>query len=402
MSDPAAGTFEFPGGHLEGNETPRQAAVREWQEETGLPFPDGDFTGAWTSPNGIYQGFVYTVAHEADLNIFERDWLSNPDDPDGDAVEAIAWWDPAQLPGNPSVRQELLDNLDAVLAAIDGVAEVEKTATVPKGDASDMEASTDWPGWSLDERTADHWAAQLRDAMTGVLGGTAAQALAGDYLAAHQPPGDDEKPDKAQLTEAAVAWLAIRSLDFETPVAVLLPAIYTDGYLIGLTAAHATVDQTRPQLGGWTAGDTESARRQVDEAGGGSDLDELLNGATRTAQQIADTRRRDIARELVNGLLIGATIAALGKAITSTLGRLDTAVTIALTEITRSSGLAALFGYQQLGVSRVQWLIDPSGNVCPRCLANAGAGPVALGTTFPSGDRSVPAHPRCRCAVVPA
>lgn len=118
MSDPAAGTFEFPGGHLEGSETPRQAAVREWQEETGLRFPDGEFTGTWTSPDGIYQGFVYTVASEADLNIFDRDWTSNPDDPDADAIEAIAWWDPAQLPGNPAVRPELRNSLGRVLKAL--------------------------------------------------------------------------------------------------------------------------------------------------------------------------------------------------------------------------------------------------------------------------------------------
>lgn len=65
--DPAGGTWEFAGGHCEQNETPRQAAIREWQEETGMMFPDGEFTGTWTSADGIYQGFVYSIACEADL-----------------------------------------------------------------------------------------------------------------------------------------------------------------------------------------------------------------------------------------------------------------------------------------------------------------------------------------------
>jgi hypothetical protein len=70
--DPAAGKVEFPGGHCEEGESPRQAAMREWQEETGLMFPDGEFTGSWTSPDGIYQGLVYTVPREADIVLNDR------------------------------------------------------------------------------------------------------------------------------------------------------------------------------------------------------------------------------------------------------------------------------------------------------------------------------------------
>lgn len=42
-------------------------------------------------------------------------------DPDGDGYEAILWFDPADLPGNPAVRPELLAAIDDVLAAL-GVA----------------------------------------------------------------------------------------------------------------------------------------------------------------------------------------------------------------------------------------------------------------------------------------
>lgn len=39
-------------------------------------------------------------------------------DPDGDAIEAVAWFDPGQLVANPAVRPELAADLDAVLAAL--------------------------------------------------------------------------------------------------------------------------------------------------------------------------------------------------------------------------------------------------------------------------------------------
>jgi 8-oxo-dGTP pyrophosphatase MutT (NUDIX family) len=116
--DPAAGTWEFPGGHLEDGETPLRAAWREWAEETGCMPPAGEQTGTWVSPDGVYQGIVWTVDCEASVPVRGDSLVPNPDDPDGDQVEAIAWWDPAQLAGNPALRAELAANLGDVLAAL--------------------------------------------------------------------------------------------------------------------------------------------------------------------------------------------------------------------------------------------------------------------------------------------
>jgi 8-oxo-dGTP pyrophosphatase MutT (NUDIX family) len=117
--DPAGGTWEFPGGTLDGDEAPREAAIREWCEETGLTLPAGEVTGTWRSSNGIYRGYVWQVALEDSVPIHEgRDEVTNPDDPDGDAVEALAWWEPGQLVRNPAVRPELLGDLHLVLPQI--------------------------------------------------------------------------------------------------------------------------------------------------------------------------------------------------------------------------------------------------------------------------------------------
>jgi 8-oxo-dGTP pyrophosphatase MutT (NUDIX family) len=110
--DPAGGTWEFPGGCLEDGEAPFEAAKREWQEETGVNLPDGRTLGSWDAPNGLYQGFAHEIPSEGDLplNVDHDDRkVLNPDDPDGDDIEVVAWWDPQQLPGNPGVRPELRD-----------------------------------------------------------------------------------------------------------------------------------------------------------------------------------------------------------------------------------------------------------------------------------------------------
>lgn len=113
--DPAAGTWEFPGGHLEEDEPPLYAAMREWEEETGAELPLGQVIGTWVSPDGVYQGFIYQVPSEAEVDVnldYDRRSVLNPDDPDGDAVEVAAWWDPAHLIGNPSLRKECREMTD--------------------------------------------------------------------------------------------------------------------------------------------------------------------------------------------------------------------------------------------------------------------------------------------------
>lgn len=117
--DPAAGMWEFPGGRLEDGEDPDDAALREWAEETGMTPPDGRTAGSWTSPDGVYRGYVLAVPSESDLPVLgDRDTVTNPDDPDRDAVEALAWWDLDHLDDNPAVRPELRATLDRVRAAI--------------------------------------------------------------------------------------------------------------------------------------------------------------------------------------------------------------------------------------------------------------------------------------------
>lgn len=122
--DPASGRWEPPGGHAEPGETLLQAALREFSEETGMRLPKGQVTGFWDASNGIYRGYVMTVPAEADVPIFDgRDQVWDPDDPKGDHTQAIAWFDPDQFAGNPSMRDEMADDLPQVMAALAGDAE---------------------------------------------------------------------------------------------------------------------------------------------------------------------------------------------------------------------------------------------------------------------------------------
>lgn len=110
-TDPAAGKWEFPGGHLEdGDKDPYDGALREFREETGTAVPaKGRFVDEWTSPDGKYMGHIVEVPTEDDLNINKEhdNRALNPDDPDGDDIEVAAWWEPTEVVNNPAVRSEV-------------------------------------------------------------------------------------------------------------------------------------------------------------------------------------------------------------------------------------------------------------------------------------------------------
>jgi 8-oxo-dGTP pyrophosphatase MutT (NUDIX family) len=107
--DPAAGTWEFPGGHHEdGDRSSLHAGIREWEEEVGQEFPlHGAVKHVWSSPNGVYQGHVVVIPSEKDLSMKDGRVVPNPDDPKGDCHEQAAWWDPEHARKIPNLRDEV-------------------------------------------------------------------------------------------------------------------------------------------------------------------------------------------------------------------------------------------------------------------------------------------------------
>ena len=105
--DPARGTWEFPGGHHEeGDQTSLHAGIREWQEETGQPFPDGGHV-THVHRSGPYNLHTVVIPEESGIKFHEGRSLDNPDDPDGDDHENAAWWEPNHAKSNPALRKEL-------------------------------------------------------------------------------------------------------------------------------------------------------------------------------------------------------------------------------------------------------------------------------------------------------
>jgi 8-oxo-dGTP pyrophosphatase MutT (NUDIX family) len=391
--DPAAGTWEFPGGHLEAEESPLQGAWREWAEETNRIPPPGVQSGSWASTDGVYQGIVWTVDSENCVPLDSRGQVSNPDDPDGDCVEAIAWWDPAQLPDNPAVRPELLASLPDVLAAlgcgsVESPVVLEKAAASPKGSAPDGA----WPGWELDLAVAAHWVPLIAAAIAGVLTADTVRRLVNGY---------NTRRPATPTTSDALDWLNGQGIDLAGPLTPVLNGLTIDAYLLGTASAQASAGGGM-QVGDWEPGQTDTAKDRIEELGAAAGLAAVLAAVPAIASRIADSRLKDAARALSAGAAAGDSPDTVAEAVAAAASDSGRAEAAAVTETTRGSGTAALDYYTRHNIATTRWLTEPDGRVCPICDANAAAGSQTIGAAYPSGDTSPPAHPNCRCALMPA
>jgi len=117
---------------------------------------------------------------------------------------------------------------------------------------------------------------------------------------------------------------------------------------------------------------------------------------------IADTNFDALKRTLTEGIKLGEKIPKLAARITAEYNDCKgyKAVRIARTETISASNQGALQAYDQSGVvEEKEWLAET--DACDICLDIALQGAVPLHSSFSGGFDVPPAHPNCRCTVLP-
>lgn len=120
---------------------------------------------------------------------------------------------------------------------------------------------------------------------------------------------------------------------------------------------------------------------------------ELIRGINSTTEARMQQAISDWFREE------STTVRELAKELEPTFGR-KRAQLIAITETSRANAQGAIAGYAESGiVHEIEWLTAADERRCPTCSALHGTRTTLRGT-FPGGY-TVPAHPRCRCTLLP-
>jgi hypothetical protein len=130
----------------------------------------------------------------------------------------------------------------------------------------------------------------------------------------------------------------------------------------------------------------------------------LTFATERAAELIAVT---DTTRELLRGLVVeaidkGWSTDALSEAISNATAFSEArADMIARTEIAIANVEGSMLAYRESGVvDKKVWLLAQD-NPCEVCIANAEQGMIDFNDRFDSGDEAPPAHPNCRCDIIP-
>jgi SPP1 gp7 family putative phage head morphogenesis protein len=262
-------------------------------------------------------------------------------------------------------------------------------------------ARPQWPGWDRDLETARHYADRLRAAGAAAVDPA---AIAEAWAAARNLPKDSKPdgPDAAQIADA-LAWLANLGVlgAIRAAIEPVLEDAAAEGYLIGYVSAVAMVLETAVDWHGWTPGDADAARLVLDENGGSAGLRALLDAAGVTINGISATEFDRLAEALAEALLKGDSAETLAAALSGIVADEVAAYRIAVTEISRAVSAATLNTYAALGVEASEWLTSLDDRVCSICGGNEDDGPVLLRSAFSSGDTQPPAHPVCRCSLIP-
>ncbi len=116
-------------------------------------------------------------------------------------------------------------------------------------------------------------------------------------------------------------------------------------------------------------------------------------------KSISETTRTAAKDAVAKTLADGGTIRDISNAIRSLPELNDNRATlIARTEASYANGRATVQAYESRGISKKQWL--SSGEADDDC-ADLDGKIVDVGDTFSNGDMAPPAHPQCRCTLLP-
>jgi hypothetical protein len=249
-----------------------------------------------------------------------------------------------------------------------------------------------------DGRIAAKNAVKIRAALRQV---TDFKRVFNKYQETQPQPTDNTAQDRTR----ARSWLILNVYMNDEPLRQTVMRAWAEAYVLGHAAA-----------GEWIA-KTEKANKAADD--GYIDWDNWKPGDQATALLLrptggfsqylnavdADSYFKKFNKETVEnlGTALSDAIAAgldaehaavmIGRHVASP----SRALTIAITEQNRAMSFGSIQRYKEAELEKMEWhTSDP----CDKCAKNGGV-EVIIGQAFPSGNTQPPAHPHCRCVLLP-
>jgi SPP1 gp7 family putative phage head morphogenesis protein len=219
------------------------------------------------------------------------------------------------------------------------------------------------------------------------------------YLLTQPNVSDNRSQDRAR----ARAWVMLNIRVNMMALMGVLERVYAEGWVTGEAAANeaiAKVKETRKAADDdlidwamWNPGDEAAALLLRPTKA----FQRFLASFGITLKELTNTTVNEIGNSIADALEQGLSANQAAKLIRRNVATSSRALTIAITEQNRAMSAATINRYREMQIGQMEWEVsDP----CPTCALNANQ-VVPIGGTFNSGDTQPPAHPNCRCALLP-
>jgi SPP1 gp7 family putative phage head morphogenesis protein len=213
-------------------------------------------------------------------------------------------------------------------------------------------------------------------------------------------PTDNPTQDRTR----ARSWLILNVYLNDEPLRQTVMRAWAEAYVLGQAAADEWIKKTEEankadgvstNWDNWKPGDkatalllnpTKGFEAYLQSTGGASyfkkfNKETIVNLGTALSDSIAAGLDAESA-----AVMIGRHVASPSRALT-----------IAITEQNRAMSFGSIQRYKEAGLQKMEWAVsDP----CDICAKNDGQ-VIVIGQTFASGDAQPPAHPHCRCVLLP-
>lgn len=220
------------------------------------------------------------------------------------------------------------------------------------------------------------------------------------YQETQPQPTDNPTQDRTR----ARSWIILNVYLNDEPLRQTVMRAWAEAYVLGQAAADEWIKKTKEankaddievNWDNWKPGDkatalllnpTKGFEAYLQSTGGASyfkkfNKETIVNLGTALSDSIALGLDAESA-----AVMIGQHVASPSRALT-----------IAITEQNRAMSFGSIQRYKEAGLQKMEWAVsDP----CDICAKNDGQ-VIVIGQSFASGDQQPPAHPHCRCVLLP-
>jgi len=217
------------------------------------------------------------------------------------------------------------------------------------------------------------------------------------YQETQPQPTDNPAQDRTR----ARSWIMLNVYINDEPLRLAVTRAWQEAFILGEVAADEWLGKAREAKKAddievnwdtWKPGDVDTALN-------------IKNFQKYLAKVNADSYFKTFNKETVinlgtalsDSIAAGLDAESAAVMIGRHVGSASRALTIAITEQNRAMSFSTIERYKDAGLAKMEWAVsDP----CDICAKNDGQ-VITIGQTFASGDAQPPAHPHCRCVLLP-